>query len=424
MNRPSPEGTGGSFLRHGGIVFASTMLANAANYMLHLLLVRQLGVVGYGTVSAILSIVTIVAVAGVIAGTGFASVVARSRALHGNRAIRRIADTAVLWSLSAAGVAALLTFAGQNPLAAYLHIGDKATIEWSCVLLGVGIALPAIRGIYQGAERYTAWGLSMALEAGGRLLAIPLVAAGLSTGGAVAGLFAGSALALVVSVVNVVTFGARTTERDDDVKIKIGTGTALAVALITIFQVYDLILAKHYLAPLESGDYIAASIAGRILFMLVSTIPVVLLPKTALASTRGDATLHLLFKALAATTVLAALCLGIIAIAPATVAVALAGRAAEGAGAYLLQYGAATTCVALTSVIVTYRIGISDLAFVPFLASVLVAEAVFLGIFHQSAHVMLTVVVIGHGTSTLAALAYIGRKKAREPDYEILASPR
>jgi O-antigen/teichoic acid export membrane protein len=185
------------------------------------------------------------------------------------------------------------------------------------------------------------------------------------------------------------------------------------VLIVTTFQVYDLILAKHYLPPLESGYYIAASIAGRILFMLVSTVPIVLLPKTARASSRGAATAHLLFQALGATAVIAGICLAIVAFAPSTITAVLAGSAARGAGAYVLEYGIATTCIAFTSVIVTYRIGTNDVGFVPLLGSVLACECAGLIAFHQDAREMLIVLMAGHAISVGAALVGIRQEATR-----------
>jgi O-antigen/teichoic acid export membrane protein len=391
-------------VRHGGIVFASTMAANVANYGLHLLLVRQLGVVGYGTVSALLAIVTIVAVIGVVAGTGITSVVARARAQHDSADVRTLADSVVLWSLAAAVVSSAIAFASRWPLEVYLHVNDTATIAWAAALLGASVALPALRGVYQGAERFITWGLSMALEAIGRLaVAIPLVAAGFATGGAVAGLFVGSAFALAISIFAVPTLGPRRARSEATARLRISASTAWAVLLVTTFQVYDLILAKHYLSPLQSGYYIAAGIAGRVLFTLVSTVPIILLPKAAHASSRGTPTVHLLFQALGATAVIAGACLSVVAIAPGTVAATLAGAGARGAGAYVLEYGIATTCIAFASVIVTYRIGTNDLRFVPQLAAVLVLECAGLLAFHQEAREMLIVLMIGHAAAIGAA---------------------
>jgi O-antigen/teichoic acid export membrane protein len=398
------RGVRSDLVRNGGLVFAATMAANVANYGLHLLLVRQLGVVGYGTVSALLAIVTIVAVIGVVAGTAITNVVARARALHDAADVRTLADKAVLGSLGAALLLAAIAFAGHAPLAAYLHVNDTATIAWASGLLGVSVALPALRGVYQGAERYVGWGLSIALEAIGRLaVAVPLVVAGFATGGAVAGLFAGSAIALVLSIGLVPTLGPRVTHAEMAPRLIISATTAWAVLLITTFQVYDLILAKHYLSPLESGFYIAAGIAGRVLFTLVSTVPIILLPKTARASSRGSATVHLLFTALAATALIAGVCLAAIALAPGTVAAALAGPAARGAGAYVLEYGIATTCIALASVVVTYRIGTNDMRFVPQLAVVLALECAGLLLFHRDAREMLVVLMAGHAAAIAAA---------------------
>jgi O-antigen/teichoic acid export membrane protein len=364
----------------------------------------MLGVVSYATVSALLAAVTVVSVIGIIGGTEMARALASARGSFDRPAVQVLADRGA-W---VAGIAGILSFVGSAllflPLSSYLRISGGFTVISAAALAAVSITIPMLRGIFQGEERYKPWGASMVTEGVGRLVAsVALVAKGLGTVGALVGMTIGSGAAIGVAVVAIVTTERWPTLGLPAARVRLHPGMAASVVLITIFQVYDLVLAKHYLSPLEAGLYTAASIGGRILFMLVSTIPVVLLPKTANAFGRGAGTKILFSRAVIATVVVAGACLALFAIAPVAMASIISGSGAKLAGPLLVRYGLASTFIAATYVITTYRIGIGSFDYVPVLAIVLVGEFAAMTIWHQSAIMMLNVLIVGHFFAMLAS---------------------
>jgi len=214
-------------------------------------------------------------------------------------------------------------------------------------------------------------------------------------------------MAIATAVVAIVATDRAPVLSSQTARLHLHPGMAASVVLITVFQVYDLVLAKHYLSPLEAGLYTAASIGGRILFMLVSTIPVVLLPKAALAFGKGDETKVLLSRAVLATVLVAGACLALFALAPSEMASIISGSASRLAGPLLVRYGIASTFIAATFVVVTYRIGIGSFDFVPLLATTLVGEFIALSIWHASAAEMLGVLIAGHFVAMLVSTVRI-----------------
>ena len=73
------------------------------------------------------------------------------------------------------------------PVASYLHIHDQLSVILMGVVLGLGVALPALRSILQGVQNYVQFAASSTIEALGKaFLAVWFVSMGYGLAGAVA----------------------------------------------------------------------------------------------------------------------------------------------------------------------------------------------------------------------------------------------
>jgi hypothetical protein len=153
-----------------------------------------------------------------------------------------------------------------------------------------------------------------------------------------------------------------------------------------------------------AGEYSAAGIAGRALFLLISFVPTILLPKATSRTTSGRGTGSLIIAAGSVTAFLALTTLLVFGTFPALIMGIVAGPSFIDAAPYVLPYGTATAFLAAANVSATYQIGLHRFGFVPIMVVILGLEVGAISAFHRSLNDVLTVIIIGHACALLATL--------------------
>ncbi|MFL5822190.1 MAG: glycosyltransferase [Solirubrobacteraceae bacterium] len=271
-------------IRAAGLAFAvlvNTALALACTVVF----ARWLGTDRYGTLASLLSCFLILT----IPGCALQAAVARdvSRDPEGrSRELAQRAPAAVLLLALPLGLVLVLTRAQLGAvLGVHPQWGAAAALWFGWLWIGLSLK----RGLLQGQARYGAIGLSLVIEAAGRMLfGIGLVALGLGATGALLG--TGCAIAAAWTTLSLLDRGHRALPQVGDLwRLTRRAGAPLlALSLLAVLQNADVILVRHQMPQSVAGLYSEAAIAARGILWFAVGLGLFLLPEAARLARRGD----------------------------------------------------------------------------------------------------------------------------------------
>jgi O-antigen/teichoic acid export membrane protein len=290
------------FFRHGSLVFGSTILANGFNYVFHFSISRILGVDGYGALSSMIALLTIVSVPAAVAATLIAKYSAEYWSSDSFGQMRTLSARLMrtLLILVAAGTAIALLSTGA--LLSYLHIANRMALAIFSFVIGVNLALPLLRGALQGIQDFRSFAISFAVESACKAgLGIAFAAAGFGLAGAIAGYAIGMGVSLLVTVWLLRQRIGPGPKAPLDLRAsQVGSRTlwvALSTAALTSMGFIDILLVKHFFTPDDAGVYGIVALIGKVLFFVVSFVPAVVLPKATELAVRSLPTRRLFLEA-------------------------------------------------------------------------------------------------------------------------------
>lgn len=298
MDHQAREAAPGSatrrFLTGAGAVTAGSMLANIAAYLLHLPASRWLGPEGYGAFAALLSAQLLVAVPSLALQAVVAREHVRGVATEPLRALAR--RVALLVGLVAALAVVPVSLLLDTPV-----LATAAALAPGPVLC----LLTAEQGLLQGAERFRALGLVLALAGAGKV--VPAVAV-LAIGGGVGPALAAGAIGVTVAWVvaarvqaaptrpteiratrgatrRATTTSSSASSAGGGAPSSPGVAAVLAAGQVQLVMMaltsVDLLLARALLSPEDAGRYALGAVAAKAAFWLPQAVGTVLYPRMA-----------------------------------------------------------------------------------------------------------------------------------------------
>jgi O-antigen/teichoic acid export membrane protein len=396
-------------IRHGALVFVSISVVNLLSFAFHMLVSRRLGVDAYGSLNALLAGFTVLYVPAAILTTVVAKYAAEFRAVGDTARLRALALRIAVW-LSAAALAIFVLGALAAPaIATYLHVADARSVVLTAAILAVNLVLPVLRGVLQGVENFRAFAVSAILEAAVKVgLAFALTGAGFGVNGALAAWLLGSVASLVwTGAILAIEYGraAAAPLRLDVARLLRTTGgVALATLCVASLGFSDVVIVKHVFDARTAGLYGATSLAGKMLYWLVSFVPIVVLPRAVSRVATGASARPILLQALGIVAVLAGAGLAAYALFPGAIVRALAGGAFGDAAPLLLPYGVATTLLAVLNTVVIYKIGVHRFGFVIPLALVALAELIAIATFHDTPYRVISILIVADAVALAVTL--------------------
>ncbi|MET3862349.1 O-antigen/teichoic acid export membrane protein [Dietzia sp. 2505] len=265
------------FLTGAGAVTLGSLLANIAAYLLHLPASRWLGPEGYGAFAALLSAQLLVAVPSL----ALQAVVAREHVRGApHESLRSLgARVALLVALIAALAVAPVSLLLDTPV-----LATAAALSPGPVLC----LLATEQGLLQGAERFRALGMVLALAGAGKVVpAVAVLAAGGGVGTALAAGAVGVAAAWVVAawVCRATTTRSPRHPAGGNTLASPGVAAVLAAGQVQLVMMaltsVDLLLARALLSPEDAGRYALGAVAAKAAFWLPQAVGTVLYPRMA-----------------------------------------------------------------------------------------------------------------------------------------------
>jgi glycosyltransferase involved in cell wall biosynthesis/O-antigen/teichoic acid export membrane protein len=361
---------------------AATMASNLIALLFTVVFARALGTDGYGSLAALVSTFLILSVPGLALQVAAARETALGRLGEGGR----LSATHRRWTFDLAGWFVALLALGillRDPLAATIGVDQ----EWAAAAApatGVAwLALSIERGLLVGLRAYRAAGLSVIVEASGRLVvAVVLVSAGLGvTGAYLASLVSMVSVAVALAVVlrrrlGPPATGIRTMRFD---RLVAGAwAPVLGLTLLAVLQNIDVIIVKHRVGGDGAGAYAAAAVAAKVVIWIGIGLAYYLVPEAARRAEAGLNPRGVLGRALAIIALVAVPMLLVYSAVPGLVLKVGFDVDFAGADGALVVLGAAMTLLAVASLAVQYMLAIEQYAFMWLLAVVAVTEPLLL----------------------------------------------
>jgi O-antigen/teichoic acid export membrane protein len=298
--RAAPSG-----VRSGAVLAAASAGSIFANYVFLLAAGRVLGSDQYGSLAALLGLLSVVVIPAAALQMAVSREVSR-RVASGDRAGAHVfARTTVRLSAIATLPLVAIGFVLAVPLADLLHIHSTGAVFVTEATLITAFVFPVALGCLQGFQRFHALAAMYAVPLVIRLAVFAVLAgAGYKLGGAVVAVFVGAvgaaAAALLLARGSVSATG--TTPRAE-LRAFVQYLGPVVVGLVGIALVthVDILVVKARVSGTDAGAYGAASAFARVAFFLPATILAVLFPRTAARQARGEETEDILGRSLLVT---------------------------------------------------------------------------------------------------------------------------
>ena len=259
----------GDAITGAGMVAVGTSLANVVAYVLTVVAARLLDPEEFGAFGALLALI----IAGSVAALAAQATTARSVA---RREPPAPAARSGLLLASVVGMGLVLL---SPVLATFLRLPSVVPAIGAAVAVGAFTATAPALGIVQGAERFRALGILVAIQATLRVTG-GLVGMALrpTAAAALVGMSIGLALAGVVAwaVARPPLHRSRGETPDGTMRATLASGGML-LGFVVLTNV-DVFLARHVLSAEASGLYVAGSVFTKIAFWLPQFVPLVAFP--------------------------------------------------------------------------------------------------------------------------------------------------
>jgi glycosyltransferase involved in cell wall biosynthesis/O-antigen/teichoic acid export membrane protein len=310
-------------LSHGGLsLVVATAGVNGLNFLFHVVISRLLGPAQYGALGAVLSAIAVLAVPlGAVQLAVTQAVV--SGAGMKRMSLRGLTVKAVLCG---AGVMAVL-WAFSPLIDAFLNLKSTYAVLAICAWIPIAVVAAVLQGALLGELRFAPVAFATFFGGGALRLAggAVLVSAGFGLEGAMAATVIGQAFTtgalLLIARREVFGRGLQPTR----ISMRAATLSIGALAGYTALTGVDVLLARHYLAPVEAGRYAAAAVAGHIALFLPGALVMVAFPRLAADAGAGARARKTLTETLCLVTVIGLAAFAVLAAAPGVVVDVLCG---------------------------------------------------------------------------------------------------
>jgi O-antigen/teichoic acid export membrane protein len=367
-----------------------TLAASAINYGSNVIFSHLLDPAGYGELTALFALSVVLAVPTGAGQTMIAERVAvytsadeRDRVLYLVR--HALAHVSVI-----AAVAGIVYLAA-TPLVVQLlglrHIGVAIALTPVLVLAFIQ---PLALGVLQGLERFAMFGLMMLAIALSRIaFGVPWAAVEHGAGGALGGQAVGMFVVLAVAawLMRSLLIGRGTGAATSGLKRRPDARTLYAGAAFIGFAVLsnlDIVLAKIFLSPHDSGVYAALNTVGKVIIFLPAAIAVVMVPNAAKARLgTGSSTRVLRVSALLVGGIVVLAAIPAV-VAPHLLIQVMFGSKYLSAVNGVLPMVVAGAGLAMTYLLVVYSVAISDRRWVLLLVAGVVLQVGGIAAFHDS----------------------------------------
>lgn len=397
------------------IIFIATMIGGGCDYLFQIIMGRQLGPSSYSELNAMLSLFYIVTVPSAVIGTFMIRYTSKFKAEGRDGEIAWLMKRLLMISIALGLVLELAIFLLGPFISQFISLASMTPLY--LLMLGILIVMvsPIGYGAAQGLQRFShiaAYGITGSSTK--LILGMTLVIGGYGIGGAVLGVLLGLLFAMLVALFAVRDLLRRPSKPVE--KSEVGEivrfffVVAFTIVFYTVMINVDIFLARQYLDPVEAGLYSTASVLGKVIWYLPSSINLVVFPKIAHAHAKKSNTVKIMRQSVLWALTLTGGVVLIYLLFPSFILEFLYGSAYSGAATALSILGVAMALFGLTNLFMNYGLAVNSkmFSFTIFLFTML--ELLLIVTYHDNlVTIALDVLAVGLGTF-LSSWAYMELK--------------
>lgn len=363
-------------------------LANMFSYIYHVILGRMLGPISYGNLSAFLNLATIFAAIYSFMGL----VIVKYASATPENEISGLIDWFYKKAIyvGIAGTALITTFSGL--IAQFLHIDYRFVLLVAVIFL-VSIISFIYKSFLQGLLEFKKLAFAINIEMLARVIfGIGLVMLGFSVMGAIYGFVAASVLGLII-----LYFFIRKYKKGITLKTRPKNliNYALPVFVYSMSNLSiissDVLLAKHFLSPLDAGIYASLSTLGKIIFFGTAPVSSVMFPIVSKRQSEGKNYASILFLSILMTGAISLTVLTLYFMVPELMVSILFGKDFLSAAKYLGLFGVFAAVFAVSSLIISYYLSKGKTMVSYIMALTAISQFIGIWLFHDSLSVIIKV---------------------------------
>ena len=249
------------------ILFSATMILHVLGFLFHFYATRKLGPVEYGVFYSILSFVYLLTVPFNTIQTAISKFVSQFKVNNAYGKIHFLLN-ASFKRLFLYSVLGSIIFLLISPfLANFLHVPLHPVWVVSLFLF-FALLLPVSRGVLQGLQQFKHLGFNLALEGAVKLFGgILFISLGWGVSGALGAFVAAYFIPFLFGFYPLRNiFKTKTEPFQTKALYKYSFPVSMMLLGLTAFYTLDVILVKHFFAPLEAGYYASLSRLGTVVF--------------------------------------------------------------------------------------------------------------------------------------------------------------
>jgi O-antigen/teichoic acid export membrane protein len=336
-------------------------LFNFLNFLFQLVMARMLTVAEYGILATLFAIIYIL----LIFTESVQTIITKYSAKEKDKGkLKNLYMKSSKKALRVSFFLYILYLAVSIPLSFLLKI-NYFLLSLNGLVIFLSFFIPISRGMMQGKKRFKALSINMAFESTGKIIfGILFVMIGWRVFGALTGVLLGGVVSYLLSFIPLRDILKSKEVKEDTVGIyDYARPTFFITAVIIVFYSLDVIIAKIFFAPEIAGTYAIASILGKIIFWGTLPISKAMFPMSAESGEKKSG--NLFNNALGILILGIAFTLLIFYIFPGFIIQIFSGKILPQANGILLYLGIAFSFIALSNLILLYKLSINKIKSAP-----------------------------------------------------------
>jgi O-antigen/teichoic acid export membrane protein len=386
MNKLIKKLTSHPLMAGSAIIFVGSMVSNAASYLYHLLTGRILGPAGYGELASLISLLYIFGVPTSVLSTVLIKYFSKCKADNSPGEAKDL-YIRMMQILSKISIILLILFLVVTPfIGSFLNLTTTRSLIWVFIGFVLSIFAWVNMSVMQGFQLFlwvSAFGaLGMILKL---CISTPLANFGVEwtmIGSVIAAIIAFGLFFLPIRFV--LQAKRRSFPLTKKELLAFSIPTFLTLLGFTSLYSMDIVLARHFLTPKESGLYSAIATLGKVIFYASSAVVTVLFPVLSERTAKSEPVGKILGIALGLVGVISIGVTLIYFLVPEMIIHLLFGASYDGASSYLGFFACFISIYSLGNVLVLTCLAANKLSIWILTVLAAVSQAVLISLFHQS----------------------------------------
>jgi len=380
-----------AIFKQGGVIFASSIIVNVLNLVFWLYMVRHLAPQDYGVLNTFVSVLMFFCVPVGILQTVITRYTSKFMAHKKIGEVQSLLLYFIKLISVFLGIVMVVLIIGDHHIISFLQIDEKRLVY----AVAVGIFFSSFATITMGAlvglQRFNDVAINSITSSISKLFfGFVLVAAGLKAFGGLLGFVFSVIVGFCLSLFQLPKDIIKLREMPDpvilDKKDIYSYFLPVGLSMLCFFALtnMDIILVKHFFAPLEAGFYSVAQMIGKIALFVPGAIGVVMFPKIVDSHAKNENTKVLLKKCLIIVGLLCGSATVVTILFPAFILKVLTGQEQPLAIGLVKFFAVSMSFFALTNIFMLYHLSLRRMKYIYFLACMTVCQFLGICLFHKT----------------------------------------